>query len=125
MGVLEPDERHRRRDGGARLTRFADYAALLAAIDAGADDIASAPGIVAFAGPAFVAACVVEARIARPDWDGRVVFDCDAQTGLALEAARLGAKTIALALDAPGRGAAEALIESFGARLVSIPPGAS
>lgn len=69
--------------------------------------------MAAFAGPAFLLACVAEAGATADD----VVIDCGTDTGRALEAVRLGARHVALDAAAPGRRRAEALIVGASARL--------
>lgn len=99
------------------LPRFADLDELLAAIDEGADRVASSPGLATFAGPAFFTACIAAAREDRPNHGTEIIIDACADTGRALEAVRLGAADVALDADAPGRERAEALIAASAARL--------
>ena len=114
MGLLQPHGRYGCGDGRAlSARRFHDAASLATLLDRGGGPALSAPGLVAFAGPAFLLACAGAAGATPED----IILDCGAETGRALEAVRLGARHVALDAGAPGRVRAHALMAASGARL--------
>lgn len=126
MGLLEPDERHRRRARPSRLTRKAIVihslvearAAFAAAASAGVPlTVLSGPGAAAYAGPGWFAEILRLTQAEHPRVAVTAILDCADQPGRALAALRHGIKTLRLGGNRQARARVAAIATQRGARL--------
>jgi fructose/tagatose bisphosphate aldolase len=136
MGLLEPHERHRRGAGAAGLRRGARKPrgerpkalvvhslgqALAALRAAGAARVPlvlmSGRGAAGYAGPAWFAGVMAEARARHPEVAVAAVLDCAEAPGRAVAALRLGWKTLRLGGGKAARARVAAIAKRMDARL--------
>jgi len=135
MGILEPDERHRRRPRAPGLSKaslgagtgakavvvhslgHAEAALAAAAALKVPVTLMSGPGAAGYAGPDWFRAVLRQARALHPGVEATAILDCAEAPGRALAALRRGAKAIRLGGNAKARARVATIALAMGARL--------